>query len=62
MGIMPIDIIGKFSEKPQFHQFFHTFGEGRVRVIMVRNIEMFCFAPPHPNPLPQGERGFPDKN
>jgi hypothetical protein len=28
MGIMPIDIIGKFSEKPQFHQFFHTFGEG----------------------------------
>ena len=37
-------------------------GEGRVRVIMVWNIEMFCFAPPHPNPLPQGERGFPDGN
>ena len=35
-------------------------GEGRVRVIMVQSIEMFCFAPPHPNPLPQGERGFPD--
>ena len=33
-----------------------------MRVIMVRNIEMFCFAPPHPNPLPQGERGFPDGN
>ena len=27
---------------------------------MVQNIEMFCFAPPHPNPLPQEERGFPD--
>jgi len=37
-------------------------GEGRLRVIMVQNIEMFCFAPPHPNPLPQGERGFPDEN
>jgi hypothetical protein len=37
-------------------------GKGRVRVIMVQNIEMFCFTPPHPNPLPQGERGFPDGN
>ena len=37
-------------------------GEGRVRVILVQNIEMFCFAPPHPSPLPQGERGFPDEN
>jgi hypothetical protein len=33
---MPIDIIGKFSEKPQFHQFFHTFGEGRVGVMLSR--------------------------
>ena len=33
-----------------------------MRVIMAQNIEMFCIAPPHPNPLPQGERGFRDKN
>jgi len=29
---------------------------------MVQNIEMLCFAPPHPNPLPRGEREFPDEN
>jgi hypothetical protein len=34
--------------------------EGRVRFLMVRNIEIFHFNPPHPAPLPHGERGVPD--
>jgi adenosylcobinamide kinase/adenosylcobinamide-phosphate guanylyltransferase len=32
---LPLDIIGKFSEKTPFHPFFHTFGEGREGVILV---------------------------
>ena len=28
-------------------------------VVMARNIKTFHFDPPHPNPLPPGERGFP---
>jgi hypothetical protein len=33
-------------------------GEERVGVIRVRNIEIFHFDPPHPAPLPHGEREF----
>jgi hypothetical protein len=29
---------------------------------MARNINTFHFDPPHPIPLPLGERGFPDGN
>ena len=32
-------------------------GEGRVGVIMVQNFELFCLAPPHPNPLPPRGEG-----
>jgi hypothetical protein len=31
-------------------------------VTMVQDFEMFCFAPLHPDPLPQGERGGPDES
>ena len=30
-----------------------------MRVTMLQNIEMFCFAPPHPNPLPPEGEGVP---
>jgi hypothetical protein len=29
-------------------------------VIMDSKFKTFCFDPPHPSPLPQGEREFPD--
>jgi hypothetical protein len=32
--------------------------EGRVRFLIVRNIEIFHFDPPHPAHLPHGERGI----
>jgi hypothetical protein len=35
-------------------------GEGGVGVIMSRNFKTIYFHPPHPRPLPQGEREFPD--
>ena len=37
-------------------------GEGRVGVIMVKNFKGFRFDPPHPAPLPPGEREFLDEN
>ena len=37
-------------------------GKGRVGVIMAQNLNTFHFNPPHPTPLPQGERRFPDGN
>ena len=39
-----------------------SYGEGRVRVITVQNFKVFVFTPPHPDPLPPGERGVPDGN
>jgi hypothetical protein len=36
--------------------------EGQGGVIMVWNLNGFCFRSPHPLPLPQGEREFPDGN
>jgi len=36
--------------------------DGGVGVIMVENFKGFRFDPPHPAPLPQGEREFPDEN
>jgi len=35
-------------------------GRERVGVIMDKNFKTFHFDPPHPSPLPQGERGFPN--
>jgi len=37
-------------------------GEGGVGVIIFRDFKEFPFIPPHPNPLPQGAREFPDGN
>ena len=37
-------------------------GEERVGVIMIRNLKTSCFQPPHPAPLPLGEREFPDEH
>jgi hypothetical protein len=39
---------------PSPFEFFHTFGEGRVGVMIVKG---FYCPPPHPSPLPPGERG-----
>jgi len=37
-------------------------GEGGVGVIISRDFKAFHFDPPHPGPLPRGEREFPDEN
>ena len=37
-------------------------GRVRVGVIRAQIFRAFYSYPPHPNPLPQGERGFPDGN
>jgi hypothetical protein len=37
-------------------------GRDRVGVIMAQNFNTFHFNSPHPGPLPQGEREFPDEN
>jgi hypothetical protein len=39
-----------------------SMGEGEGGVIMARNFKTFYFYPPHPAPLPLGERGFPDEH
>jgi len=35
---------------------------GRGRVIKLKNFKAFYPYPPHPAPLPQGDREFPDEN
>jgi hypothetical protein len=37
-------------------------GEGRVGVMAVQNSTLFPFVPPHPDPLPPGERGLTNGN
>jgi len=51
-----IDWTPVFTGVTNEFQFFHTFGEGRVGVILSQNIKFIHFLPPHPGPLPRGER------